>query len=900
MSVQFQFVLASLAISLTAGLASGLAPVKVACIGDSITHGNANADWQRNAWPRILGRMLDTNAPGAYKVDNFGRSGATLLKKGSLPWWDQTEYSKAMAFEPDIAIINLGTNDAGRGNQAQRGTFGADLASLLDELSALPSKPTIFLSSLTPMLPPYKDIDYCTAPRAELEGIIRGQATQHGLDVIDFTTPLAGRTDLIPDGIHPNTSGNALMAAAAFEAITGKSAPRDASIEPIRVRSMPRHIVTHGMPAAVHGARWQEGDGVLRGTGKGQRLVSGYHPGDGSFHMKAKLRMLNQNKSAAAFHIGPDAFGFEGASGTLFRNGPHMGGLRLLHPSEVIFDEGAWIEFEVIRNGDQVFFVIDGKVIETAVIPGPIETLAFDPMRSTMELADWSIAGDIDEFQPHHFTARTVNIPWTDFAATRQARSQLGSLGTTPAAPAASQRPAVLQGRGHATHMLPDGRVLTAYQDTLEGSPTQGAGVLWCGTLEDVLNRTEGSWTTRLATADQLGSVTNTSISPNGEVLDVTFEHDGTLTQSSFTMAELEVLLPTRGWSIPLADLDGIDDVQVVVDREAGQYLGHPTTVLLEDGATILCVYPKGHGRGGICYKRSADGGATWSDRLAVPANWSTSREVPTIHRVIDPRDGTKRLIMWSGLYPARLAVSEDDGGTWSDLEPVGEWGGIVVMGFVERLADGRYLAMFHDDGRFFQASNKAQSPTRFTLYSTFSEDGGLTWSQPGVAWSGSDLHLCEPGCIRSPDGKRLAVLLRENSRRRNSFVIFSDDEGATWTPPRELPAALTGDRHTGKYLHDGRLFISFRDTAHESQTKGDWVGWVGTWEDIERGLPGQYRVRLKDNTHRGDTAYPGVEVLPDGTIVTTTYGHWDEGEQPYIRTVRVTPERLDGLLQSP
>ena len=60
---------------------------------------------------------------------------------------------------------------------------------------------------------------------------------------------------------------------------------------------------------------------------------------------------------------------------------------------------------------------------------------------------------------------------------------------------------------------------------------------------------------------------------------------------------------------------------------------------------------------------------------------------------------------MWSGLYPARLAVTEDDGMTWSELKPVGDWGGIVVMGFVEPLktGQGHYLAMFHDDGRFFQ-----------------------------------------------------------------------------------------------------------------------------------------------------------------------------------------------------
>ena len=43
---------------------------------------------------------------------------------------------------------------------------------------------------------------------------------------------------------------------------------------------------------------------------------------------------------------------------------------------------------------------------------------------------------------------------------------------------------------------------------------------------------------------------------------------------------------------------------------------------------------------------------------------------------------------------------------------------------------------------------------------------------------------------------------------------------------------ARTGDRHTGKYAPDGRLFISFRDTARVSGTQGDWAGWVGTWDE--------------------------------------------------------------------
>ncbi len=367
-----------------------------------------------------------------------------------------------------------------------------------------------------------------------------------------------------------------------------------------------------------------------------------------------------------------------------------------------------------------------------------------------------------------------------------------------------------------------------------------------------------------------------------------------TLTGMNASAAERKETYPTT------IDLDAQVAWQTVVDREAGQYLGHVTTCLLEDGKTMLCVYPKGHGRGAIVYKRSTDGGLTWSDRLPTPASWATSKEVPTLHRVVGP-DGTKRIIMWSGLYPARLAVTEDDGATWSELKPAGDWGGIVVMGFVEALktGPGHYLAMFHDDGRFFAKDGKKAKT--FKLFKTLSTDGGLTWSFPEVVYQSSEVYLCEPGCIRSPDGKQLAVLLREEIRTKNSHIIFSEDEGVTWSEPREVPLALTGDRHTGKYGPDGRLFISFRCNSPKPKRasrpfEGDWVGWVGTWDDLVHGRDGQYAVRLKDNTKGHDTTYPGVEILPDGTFVTTTYGHWDQGELPYILSVRFKLDELDAL----
>lgn len=383
---------------------------------------------------------------------------------------------------------------------------------------------------------------------------------------------------------------------------------------------------------------------------------------------------------------------------------------------------------------------------------------------------------------------------------------------------------------------------------------------------------------------------------------------------------------------IPIIDLNGETFRQVVVDREKGQYLGHPTTVLLEDGKTILAVYPKGHGKGAIVYKRSTDGGLTWSNRLPTPESWKTSLEVPTIFRTIDPQ-GEKHLILFSGLYPARLAHSEDDGITWSELEPAGDWGGVVVMASLTPLKTGKghYMALFHDDMRFMTSNGqekytedrKVNDQVLFTLYKTFSYDGGLTWTLPEAILSRRDMNLCEPGLVRSPDGKTLAVLLRENARRTNSQIIFSKDEGETWSDPLPLPNELNGDRHVIKYTPDGRLLIVFRDispvsyrkdlekiareknevnmssvaseTGQGSPTEGDWVGWVGTWKDLLKGKPGQYRIRFRDNIHSWDCCYPGVELLPDGTFVVTTYGHWEKDDEPYIISIRFRMDELDG-----
>jgi hypothetical protein len=343
---------------------------------------------------------------------------------------------------------------------------------------------------------------------------------------------------------------------------------------------------------------------------------------------------------------------------------------------------------------------------------------------------------------------------------------------------------------------------------------------------------------------------------------------------------------------VVVGDFDPDGARRIVVDRVPGRYLGHPSTALVDGGRGVLCAYPEGHGRGPIVLRRSDDGGRTWGPRLPVPENFATSEETPTLFRVADPASGRERLVLWSGLKPARRAVSEDEGRTWTPLTPAGEWGGIVLMS--SGFADGpRFRAFFHDDGRFFGAT--PLRPRRFAVYGTSTADGGLTWTAPEVIAAEPGFDLCEPGHVRSPDGATDLLLLRENSRRGTSRRIVSTDRGRTWGPPVPLPPSLTGDRHVARYAADGRLVVVFRDMAEGSATRGDFVAWYGSFAQLLAGEGGR-RVRLLDNRHEWDCGYAGLELLPDGVLLTVTYGRFTEGEAPYVVALRFTPAELDRL----
>lgn len=351
---------------------------------------------------------------------------------------------------------------------------------------------------------------------------------------------------------------------------------------------------------------------------------------------------------------------------------------------------------------------------------------------------------------------------------------------------------------------------------------------------------------------------------------------------------------------LPILDLSNQKDRQVVIAAGTEQvYQGHPTTTLLADGRTILCVWCVNHGGSAGPMARSEDGGRTWT-RLddTLPPGFKTHQNCPSIYRMTDPA-GKERLWVFSAALGKRggpgmpSIMSEDNGRTWKEMPPLG-FPCVMTFSSIVRLKDGRYLGLYHKG-----PDGKDKAPLE--VLQTLTADGGLTWSTPKIVAAVPGKNPCEPFVFRAPGASELCCLLRENTHKGRSLVMYSQDEGETWSTPVDTPWGLTGDRHAGVFTQDGRLVVAFRDQALGSPTKGHFVAWVGTYDDLKQGRPGQYRVKLLHSHARnvGDCGYPGMELLADGTIVATTYVKYAPGPEKHsVVSTRFKLEETDKLLQ--
>ncbi len=354
-----------------------------------------------------------------------------------------------------------------------------------------------------------------------------------------------------------------------------------------------------------------------------------------------------------------------------------------------------------------------------------------------------------------------------------------------------------------------------------------------------------------------------------------------------------------------------LSDIEKDENNEKGRrYLGQPDMAMLNDNKTLVTVYPVGHGVGPIVMQISRDAGETWEEKTDIPSSWETSYETPTLYK-LNMANGSEKLILISGRPESfgapsggwDASVSSDGGESWSEFDTYCETLGngsrnetVVAMASLIQLkdADGNYM------DKWMGVYHNGTSFVNYKTYLTFDEDGRQQWTTPEpylsdyrpIEW---ERQICEVGLFRSPDGKRIVGLARSQSHNNPATMFYSDDEGETWSRPVDLPGSLAGERHKAMYDPTDptgqRLIVTFREICYDLDDDGqfgggsdwkagDWIAWVGTYDDIMNQDEGQYRILLCEdwaaNAKSGDTGYTGLVVQPDGTYIMDSYGHWD------------------------
>jgi acyl-CoA thioesterase-1 len=184
-------------------------PIKVACVGDSIT--------QDSEYPSDLQTMLGSN----YTVGNFGSRESTVLRISWKPYMNQPEFQDAKDFNPDIVVIMLGTNDGLKMLHSFNETFDDDYTALVNSFQELESNPQILVAKPPPIFSNSSDLSseyYSEAIIPMTEDI----ATALNLPIIDVYNAFGDNADyLSADGVHPNDDGAALIASEVYKALLG-------------------------------------------------------------------------------------------------------------------------------------------------------------------------------------------------------------------------------------------------------------------------------------------------------------------------------------------------------------------------------------------------------------------------------------------------------------------------------------------------------------------------------------------------------------------------------------------------------------------------------------------------------------------------------------------------------
>ena len=190
--------------------------IRVACIGDSITWGFTLLNPWKQGYPALLQEMLGEG----YEVRNFGYNDASARFDADTPYVKKRVYRESLAWNPDIVLLMLGTNDTKTRNWDPV-IFRRDYRKIIGSYRNLSSHPRIILIAPIRIFPILGRPLLGVHPETMEEGVrpaIREIAADMGLPLVDLQD-LFTDTQYCRDGVHPQRTGARMLAEAIYSSI---------------------------------------------------------------------------------------------------------------------------------------------------------------------------------------------------------------------------------------------------------------------------------------------------------------------------------------------------------------------------------------------------------------------------------------------------------------------------------------------------------------------------------------------------------------------------------------------------------------------------------------------------------------------------------------------------------
>ena len=181
--------------------------IKVGCVGDSNTYGAEATDRTRYAWPIQIRSMLGSK----YETQNFGVNGALMMNHLTDAWKNKTAYSDNKAYDPNIIVIALGTNDSKDGYW-DAVKFKKTYIDLINEFKSYSAEPKIYMAIPVKAYNSTWSINDQTI-REKVIPTMKDISKEMGLPLIDLYAVTNNIANLMAaDGIHLKDVGLGIIA----------------------------------------------------------------------------------------------------------------------------------------------------------------------------------------------------------------------------------------------------------------------------------------------------------------------------------------------------------------------------------------------------------------------------------------------------------------------------------------------------------------------------------------------------------------------------------------------------------------------------------------------------------------------------------------------------------------